>query len=105
MQTIFECLDKGIERNTLIGYCSDKELAHKVVLGQGGMGGGNGEIRPIGIWETTADIPQEIREIMRKNAEREQDAIQQQADKLTQLLEGASPEVKRKVLAKLVSSK
>jgi hypothetical protein len=104
MKKVFQCWDGGVDSfsGTVIGHCATKVLAAMVVKGRGVFGHGDGEIRPIRVWENISDLPKEVKKRMEKNGVlKDSDVFEEKVRDLHQVLTNASPEVRAAVLAKL----
>jgi DNA-directed RNA polymerase specialized sigma24 family protein len=103
MRTIYLCQDDGQDGRdrSIIGYCSDQELAKKVALGRGMMGHGNGPIQEVQVWESMDDIPPEVKGQIAKEEGDIKKEIEEQTAKLAKLLQDLPAEEREVVLAKL----
>lgn len=103
MLQIFEVLDKGQDGTdgSVIGYCSEGELAGRLSRGRGAMGVGDGDVKKIEVWETEDDLPMNVRQRVREEEIRARRAaleeIRSKAEELKRLLDDVSPEDRRSV--------
>lgn len=103
MKTIFECRDGGSDGldSTIIGYCSIRELADRVVLGRGTMGSGDGDIQEIKVWEAEVDIPAPVLERIAQESQRAADRVTEKLAQAKSIIGELSPADRQKLLAEL----
>ena len=85
---VFQVMDGGQDGTdkSVIGFCSNKTLADRIALGRGPMGRGNGEVKPIPVWESTLDLPPEVLAfITKKEDEQKAQLIAQAKEKVVEL--------------------